>query len=73
MFALSASFDYTHVRLVIHVNKLLSLINFAQESGRAGRDRKEAYSLVFLLLTWKLQVAKSTAVERKALHRYFLG
>jgi superfamily II DNA helicase RecQ len=48
MSVLSASFDYTYVRLVIHVNKLLSLVDFAQESSRAGRDRKEAYSLVLL-------------------------
>jgi hypothetical protein len=70
---LSASFDYAYVRLVIYVNKLLFLVDFAQESSRARRDRKEAYSLVLLLPIWKLQAAKSTAVERKALHCYFLG
>jgi superfamily II DNA helicase RecQ len=73
MSALSAGFDYAHVRLVVHVNKLLSLVDFAQESSRAGRDGKEAYSLVLLLPTWKPQVAESTAVERRALHHYLLG
>jgi superfamily II DNA helicase RecQ len=73
MFALSAGFDYTHVRLVIHINKLLFLVDFAQESSRARRDRKEAYSLVLLSPIWKPQATKSTAVERKALHYYLLG
>ena len=71
--ALSAGFDYAHVRLVVHVNEPSSLVDFAQESGRAGRDGKEAYSLVLLSPTWKPQAAESTVVERRALHRYLLG
>ena len=71
--ALSAGFDYAHVRLVVHVKVPSSLVDFAPESGRAGRDRKEAYSLVLLSPTWKPQAAESTAVERRALHRYLLG
>jgi superfamily II DNA or RNA helicase len=71
--ALSAGFDYAHVRLVIHINEPSSLVDFAQESGRAGRDGKEAYSLVLLSPTWKPQAAEGTAVERRALHRYLLG
>jgi superfamily II DNA helicase RecQ len=47
--ALSAGFDYAHVRLVMHVNKPDSLVDFAQESRRAGRDGKEVYSVVLLL------------------------
>jgi hypothetical protein len=71
--ALSAGFDYAHVRLVIHVDEPSSLIDFAQESGRAGRDGKEAYSLVLLARRWKPQAAKDTTVEKKALYRYLLG
>jgi superfamily II DNA helicase RecQ len=71
--ALSAGFDYAHVRLVIHVDEPSSLVDFAQESGRAGRDGKEAYSLVLLSLTWKPQAAEGTVVERRALHRYLLS
>ena len=71
--ALSAGFDYAHVRLVVHVKEPSSLVDFAPESGRAGRDRKEAYSLVLLSPTWKPQAAERTAVERRALHRYLLG
>jgi superfamily II DNA helicase RecQ len=43
-FTLSASFDYAYVRLVIHINEPLFLVDFAQESSRAGRDRKEVYT-----------------------------
>jgi hypothetical protein len=71
--ALSAGFDYAHVRLVIHVNEPSSLVDFAQESGRAGRDGKEAYSLVLLSRTWRPQAAEDTVVEKRALHRYLLG
>jgi superfamily II DNA helicase RecQ len=46
--ALSAGFDYTHVRLIMHINEPDSLIDFAQESRRAGQDGKEAYSIVLL-------------------------
>ena len=72
--ALSAGFDYAHVRLVIHVNEPSSLVDFAQESGRAGRDGKEAYSLVLLSPSWKPQAdAVGASVGRIALQRYLLG
>ena len=46
--ALSAGFDYIYVRLVIYINEPDSLVDFVQESGRAGQDRKEAYSIILL-------------------------
>lgn len=54
--ALAEGFDYPHVRLVINVNEPESLVIFAQESGRAGRDGKRAYSMVLLPATWQPQV-----------------
>ena len=71
--ALGAGFDYAHVRLVIHVNEPSSLVDLAQESGRAGRDGLQAYSLVLLSATWQPQDAKGTTGERRALHRYLVG
>jgi len=71
--ALSAGFDYAHVRLVVHINEPASLVDFAQESGRAGRDGREAYSLILLLPRWKPQALESITAERRALHRYLLG
>jgi len=71
--ALSAGFDYAHVRLVIHVHEPSSLVDFAQESGRAGRDGKEAYSVVLLSRTWKPQAVEDAGVEKRALHRYLAG
>ena len=53
--ALAEGFDYAHVRLVVHVNEPKSLVLFAQESGRAGRDDARAYSLVLLPTTWEVQ------------------
>ena len=71
--ALSAGFDYAHVRLVIHIDEPSSLVDFAQESGRAGRDGQKAYSLVLLSHTWKAPAAEETMVEKRALYRYLLS
>jgi superfamily II DNA helicase RecQ len=54
--ALAEGFDYPHVRLVTNVNEPESLVIFAQESGRAGRDGKRAYSVVLLPATWQPQI-----------------
>ena len=43
--ALGAGVDPKHVRLVVHIGASHSLIDFAQESGRAGRDGKPAKAL----------------------------
>ncbi len=53
--ALAEGLDYPHVRVVVNVNDPESLVTFAQESGRAGRDGLKAYSLVLLAPTWKPQ------------------
>ncbi|KAM0720756.1 hypothetical protein Q7P37_004893 [Cladosporium fusiforme] len=50
--ALAEGFDYAHVRFVMNVDEPESLVIFAQESGRAGRDGKRAYSMVLLPATW---------------------
>ena len=49
--ALAEGFDYLHVRLVMNVDEPESLVIFAQESGRAGRDDRRAYSMVLLPAT----------------------
>ena len=51
--ALGAGFDHPYVRLVMHVNEPDSIIDFAQESGRAGRDGQRAYSFVMLPASWE--------------------
>jgi superfamily II DNA helicase RecQ len=59
--ALAEGFDYAHVRLVMNVDEPESLVIFAQESGRAGRDGRRAYSMVLLPATWEPQnIADST-------------
>ena len=51
--ALAEGFDYPHIRLVMNIDEPDSLIIFAQESGRAGRDGKQAYSMVLLPFNWQ--------------------
>lgn len=51
--ALGAGFDYPHVRTVWHVDAPSSMVNFAQETGRAGRDGEVALSVVFLSDIWQ--------------------
>lgn len=50
--ALGAGFDYPHIRVVWHVYAPTSMVDFAQETGRAGRDGEPALSVVFLSSTW---------------------
>ena len=46
--AFGAGIDYPHVRLVIHDGEPRTLLDFAQESGRAGRDGHKAESILLL-------------------------
>jgi superfamily II DNA helicase RecQ len=71
--ALCGGFDYAHVRFAIHVNEPSSLVDFAQESGRAGRDGKQAYSVLLLSCTWKPQATEEAGIDAKALNRYMLS
>jgi len=60
--ALGLGIDYGHVRFVIHQGQSRSLIDFSQESGRAGRDGKEAHSIIF---TSKKMREKCEWIEKK--------
>lgn len=87
--ALAERFDYPHIRLVVNVNEPKSLVLFAQEYGRAGRDGAKAYSLVLLPSTWEPQLCLNEdeetvrnlrydtslrkQTERQAMHRYLRG
>jgi ATP-dependent DNA helicase RecQ len=51
--AFGMGIDKSNVRAVIHINIPASIENFIQEAGRAGRDGKEAHSI---LLTNKANV-----------------
>jgi hypothetical protein len=61
--ALAEGFDYPHIRLVMNIDDPESLVIFAQESGRAGRDGKLAYSMVLLPATWQPQITDDPPVH----------
>jgi len=68
--ALAGGFDYPHVGLVMNVNEPESLVFFAQESGRAGRDGERAYSMVLLLATWQPQVTEDPPADPDKTNNY---
>lgn len=68
--ALAEGFDYPHVRLVMNVDEPDSLLIFAQESGRAGRDGKRAYSVVLLPATWQPQATEDPPADPQKVHNY---
>jgi len=54
--------DKENVRVVIHINTPESIENYVQESGRGGRDGKQAYS--FILTNTQEQLNQQKIVER---------
>ncbi|KAL9606927.1 MAG: hypothetical protein Q9167_008106, partial [Letrouitia subvulpina] len=50
--ALSAGVHYPSVRRVIHIDAPDGLLNYGQETGRAGRDRLHASCLILLAPKW---------------------
>ena len=52
--ALSAGVDQSSVRFVLHVNAPGSLLEYNQETGRAGRDGGLAHRKVLLGKRWQV-------------------
>jgi superfamily II DNA or RNA helicase len=51
--ALGVGFDYPHVRWVVHAGAPRRITDFSQESGRAGRDGRQAESIILLSGAWR--------------------
>lgn len=52
--ALSAGLDYASVYLVLHIDAPSGMIDYAQETGRGGRDGKPTECIVLLAPKWKV-------------------
>lgn len=68
--ALAEGFDYPHVRLVMNIDEPESLVILAQESGRAGRDGKRAYSMVLLPETWQPKAMDADSLDSRNASNY---
>ena len=74
--AFSMGVDYNAVDLVVHMNGYHSLVDFYQESGRAGRDGFKAHSIILLSnqlkdmkdATESSYLTSSTRCRRSILH-----
>ncbi|KAK9349563.1 P-loop containing nucleoside triphosphate hydrolase protein [Lipomyces doorenjongii] len=62
--------DYGSVTLVIHYDGIWNLLDFVQESGRAGRNNAPARSLVLLRTNWNPNSNRMVAGEAQAVVEY---
>ncbi|KAK9364713.1 P-loop containing nucleoside triphosphate hydrolase protein [Lipomyces kononenkoae] len=62
--------DYDRVSLVVHYEGIWNLVDFVQESGRAGRDNQSARSLVLLRVNWTPDSGRMVAQDAKAILEY---
>ncbi|KAK9233679.1 P-loop containing nucleoside triphosphate hydrolase protein, partial [Lipomyces kononenkoae] len=62
--------DYDSVTLVIHNEGIWSLVDFVQESGRAGRNNKPAKSIVLLETNWHPNYQKLIAGDAQVIDEY---
>lgn len=52
--ALGARLDYPYVRCIVHAGAPTGMLDYAQETGRSGRDGLHADCLTVLLPTWQV-------------------
>ncbi|KAK9364313.1 hypothetical protein V1509DRAFT_573037 [Lipomyces kononenkoae] len=62
--------DYGSVTLVIHYDGVWNLLDFVQESGRAGRNEAAARSLVLVKPNWEPVHDRNTASEVQAVAEF---
>ncbi len=70
--SLSAGNDHQHVRLVIHANTPLEMINYVQEISRGGRDAEPAKCYLIPMFKKKLTIQPSEIDHKgvQAMHNF---
>ncbi|CDH60955.1 predicted protein [Lichtheimia corymbifera JMRC:FSU:9682] len=58
--AFGAGIDYAHVRLVVHCCGSSSVLDYAQETERAGRDNKDADCIILAYKQYHTRFSKAT-------------
>ncbi|KAJ7053821.1 hypothetical protein C8F01DRAFT_1260443 [Mycena amicta] len=61
--ALSAGNDYAHVRITIHLTVPVEGVQWVQQCGRAGRDGRQAYNVLFAYKKQKMFPRKEQLFE----------
>ena len=67
--ALGLGIDVPDVRLVLHAEPVFDLLNYEQESGRAGRDEQRSEAIV-LMAEERIQGSKYRDTEERLLWEY---
>ena len=67
---LGLGFDYPYIRWVIHAGVPVRPTAFAQESGRAGRDGRQAFSIILLSAAWQAQPELQLCSDQEAIQFY---
>ena len=69
--ALGEGFDYSSIRVIIHYLSVFSIIDFQQQTGRAGRDLKNSISLI-LTTSYEMKINDNDDEYKRLFKEYLL-
>ena len=68
--ALGPGFHYPHIPVIIHLDAPTNMTDFAQESGRAGRNGTPCTSFILIRETWKPNRDMALPPDQEAMQLY---